>query len=137
MNYIYLFIAVLLISNNIFPQTYVLSGRVTDAQSGESLSYGNIRVLNTTLGTAANTNGDYELKLSPGEYSLVASYIGYYSDTITVNLNKNLGEINFSLKKTEIFLPDIVILPGENPALEIIRKAIEKKNERNCKAEYL
>ena len=27
----------------------------------------------------------------------------------------------------------IVILPGENPALEIIRKAIEKKKERNSK----
>jgi hypothetical protein len=133
MNIIYLIIAVLLISNNIFPQTYVLSGRITDAQSGVSLSYGNVRVLNTTLGTAANTNGDFELKLSRGEYSLVASYIGYYSDTISVNLNKDLKGINFPLKKTEILLPDIVIRPGENPALDIIRKAIEKKNERISK----
>ncbi|MDH3269187.1 MAG: DUF5686 and carboxypeptidase regulatory-like domain-containing protein, partial [Ignavibacteria bacterium] len=133
MKIIYLIIAVLLISNNIFSQTFVLSGQIVDAQSGESLSYGNVRVLNTTLGTAANTNGDYELKLSPGEYSLVASYIGYYSDTISVNLNKDLKSINFTLKKTEILLPDIVIRPGENPALDIIRKAIEKKNERNEK----
>ena len=133
MNIIYLIIAVLLISNNIFPQTYVLSGRITDSQSSESLSYGNVRVLNTTLGTAANANGNYELKLSPGEYSLVASYIGYYSDTIRVDLKKDLKGINFPLKKTEILLPDIVIRPGENPALDIIRKAIEKKNERISK----
>ena len=112
MNIIYLILAVLLISNNIFSQTFVLNGRITDAQSGESLSYGNVRVLNTTLGTAANTKGDYELKLSPGDYSLVASYIGYYSDTINVNLNKNLKRVNFTLRKTEILLPDIVIRPG-------------------------
>ena len=90
-------------------------------------------MLNTTLGTAANSNGDYELKLSRGEYSLVASYIGYYSDTIKVDLKKDLKGINFTLKKAEILLPDIVIRPGENPALEIIRKAIEKKNERIAK----
>ena len=105
MNNIYLLLAALLISNNIFAQTFVLSGRITDAQSGESLSYGNIRVLNTTLGTAANTNGDYELKLSRGEYSLVASYIGYYSDTISVNLSKDLREINFDWKKRKFFSP--------------------------------
>ena len=133
MNIIYLILAILLISNYTFSQTFVLSGRITDAQSGESLAYGNVRVLNTTLGTAANTNGDYELKLPSGEYSLVASYIGYYSDTIEVNLKKDLYEINFALRKTEILLPDIVIRPGENPALEIIRKAIQKKNERNLK----
>ncbi len=133
MKIIYLILSFLLISINIKSQTFVVSGGISDAQSGESLSYGNVRVLNTTLGTAANTNGDYELKLSRGEYSLVASYIGYYSDTIYVNLNKDLNGINFTLKKTEILLPDIVISPGENPALEIIRKAIEKKNERNLK----
>ena len=133
MNIIYLILAVLLISGNIFSQTFVLKGRITDAQSAESLSYANVRVLNTSLGTAANTNGDYELKLSPGEYSLVASYIGYYSDTITTSLDKDLKGVNFTLRKTEILLPDIVIRPGENPALEIIRKAIQKKNERNSR----
>ena len=42
-------------------------------------------------------------------------------------------EVDLSLKKTEIVLPEIVIKPGENPALEIIRKAIAKKKERNEK----
>jgi hypothetical protein len=83
------------------------------------------------LGTAANIIGEFEIKLTAGKYSLAASYIGYYSDTIEVNLKENITGIDFLLKKTEILLPEIVILPGENPALEIIRKAIEKKKERN------
>lgn len=129
----YLLIVVFLITIEIFSQTFTLSGRITDAQSGEALPYGNVRVINTALGTAANTNGDYEIKLTSGNYSLVASYIGYYSDTLTVELKNNLTGVDFILRKTEILLPDIVIKPGENPALEIIRKAIEKKNERNSK----
>jgi hypothetical protein len=133
MKLIYLTLIILFIYGKAFSQTFVLTGRITDAESGESLPYGNIRVLNTTLGTAANSNGDYELKLSAGQHSLVASYIGYYSDTVTIQLDKNLDEVNFFLEKTKILLPDIVILPGENPALEIVRKAILKKKERNEK----
>ena len=133
MNIVYSLLAVFLISINTFSQTFTLSGRITDAQSGEALPYSNVRIINTTLGTAANTNGDYEIKLTSGTYSLVASYIGYYSDTVSVELKNNTMGINFSLRKTEIILPEIVIRPGENPALEIIRKAIEKKKERNSK----
>jgi hypothetical protein len=129
----YLLLAFFLIYDNLFSQTFTLSGRITDEQSGEALPYANVRVINTTLGTAANTNGDYELKLASGNYSLVASYIGYYSDTIKIDLMSNTNGLDFTLRKTEILLPEIVIKPGENPALEIIRKAIGKKKERNAK----
>jgi hypothetical protein len=133
MNIVHFLLAVFLISINTFSQTFTIAGKITDAQSGEALPYSNVRIINTTLGTAANTNGDYEIKLTSGTYSLAASYIGYYSDTIKVELNKNIFGIDLSLRKTEIVLPDIIIKPGENPALEIIRKAIQKKNERNSK----
>ena len=129
----HLLLAVFLISSNIFSQTFTISGKINDSQSGEALPYGNVRVLNTTLGTAANAKGDYEIKLTSGSHLLVASYIGYYSDTIAVELKNNTTGVNFSLRRTEIILPEIVIKPGENPALEIIRKAIEKKKERNSK----
>jgi hypothetical protein len=129
----YLLFAVFLIPTEIFSQTLIISGEIKDAHSGEALPYGNVRVINTKLGTAANANGAYVIKLTSGNYLLVASYIGYYSDTVTVELKDNLAGIDFILRKTEILLPEIVIRPGENPALEIIRKAIEKKNERNSK----
>jgi hypothetical protein len=133
MNKIFLISTLILFSTRIFSQTLTVSGRITDVRWGEALPYANVRVLNTTLGTAANANGYYELKLLPGIYRLAASYIGYYSDTLIVDLNNSLAEADFSLKRSEIILPEIVILPGENPALEIIRKAIEKKKERNAK----
>ena len=41
--------------------------------------------------------------------------------------------VNFQLNQTDVPLPEVVILPGENPALDIIRKAIEKKTERDAK----
>ena len=115
-----------------FSQTFTISGKAADSRTNYPLPYVNIRALNTTLGTAANTDGEFEIKLRPGGYTLVASYIGYFSDTAVVNLNKDI-EVNFQLKESDISLPEIVILPGENPALDIIRRTIEKKKERDQK----
>jgi len=126
-------IVILVSSITVLAQQYSIEGMVADHQTNKSLSYANIRVVGTTTGTAANIRGDFELKLKAGSYVLVASYIGYYSDTVLVDLSEDITNLAFKLSKTEIQLPEVVILPGENPALEIIRKAIEKKNERNEK----
>lgn len=120
-------------STLIYPQQFTISGKVTDQQTRSGLSFANIRVAETTLGTAANIQGEYELKLQSGTYKIIASYIGYYSDTIEVKLTQNLESINFRLIESRIDLPDVIVKPGENPALEIIRKAIARKNQRNEK----
>ena len=133
MNKINLLIILLFGFNSGYSQTISISGKVTDVQSGDVLPYANIRILGTSLGTAANIGGKFELKLPSGDYSFVASYIGYYSDTVDVEVRNDIKHLNFSLTKTEIQIPEIVIRPGENPALQIIRKAIERKKERNEK----
>jgi len=115
-----------------FAQKQTISGRVIDIYNDKPLSFANIRVVNSSLGTSANIEGSYELKLSKGNYKLVASFIGYKSDTINISLTNNI-DINFKLLKTPIQLDEVTVLPGENPALEVIRKAIETKNKRKEK----
>ena len=112
-------------------QQFTIKGKIVDADSKFPLSFANIRVAETTLGTSSNVNGKFELKLKQGTYKLIASFIGYYSDTVNVVVDKNLNEVNFALRQSEIILSEVLVKPGVNPALEIIRKAIEKKNIRN------
>jgi len=114
-------------------QQFTIKGKIVDADVKSSLSFANIRVAETTLGTSSNVNGEFELKLKQGTYQLIASFIGYYSDTLNVAVNKNLNEVNFALRQSEIILSEVLVKPGVNPALEIIRRAIEKKNIRNSK----
>ncbi|MDD3558498.1 MAG: DUF5686 family protein [Melioribacteraceae bacterium] len=114
----------------VFPQTLKVHGVVSDKATGELLSYANIRVQNSTLGTSANINGEYELKLQPGTYKLIASFIGYQSDSASFVLNDETI-INFSLKPTAIQLDQVTVFPGTNPAIEIIKRAIEAKHKRN------
>jgi hypothetical protein len=121
----------LIASIDLSAQQYTIKGIVKDNETGTQLAFANIRVLDSFTGTAANRRGSYELKLKPGEYFLVASYIGYYSDTAKINLDRNLNEINFSLTPAKIELQEVTVTPGENPAVGVIRKAIARKNERN------
>ncbi|MBZ0198522.1 MAG: DUF5686 and carboxypeptidase regulatory-like domain-containing protein [Ignavibacteriaceae bacterium] len=116
---------------NAAAQGFFVRGSIKDFGTFEPLVFANVRVAGTTMGTSANKNGEFELKLPAGEYTLIVSFIGYISDTVEVKLDKNLTEINFNLQQTKINLPEITVLPGVNPALEIIRKAVKRKNERN------
>jgi hypothetical protein len=104
-----------------------------DKSSSSPISYANIRVMNQTSGTAANKDGEYELKLNSGNYKLIASCIGFNSDTITIELYKNLSNKDLYLEQANINLPEITVSPGENPALRIIKAAIETKKIRKSK----
>ncbi len=112
-------------------QQVVIKGGVTD-DAENPLPFANIRVSGTTLGTSANSNGRFELKLAPGSYDLIASYIGYISDSVKIKADSGIVRRNFTLKQTTVSLPLITVLPGVNPALEIIRKAIRRKKKRTA-----
>lgn len=116
----------------IFSQQFTLTGKVTDKPTSSPLSFASIRINGTTSGTTTNHEGNFELRLKPGNYKLIATFIGYKSDTIAVNLYSN-KKIIFTLEPIPVNLSEITVLPGENPALEIIRRAIETKHERNNK----
>jgi len=133
MKRIALFLVLLTFIVNTEAQQFSVTGKVADKRTNDALYFANIRVLNSSLGTSSNRNGDYELKLKKGAYRLTVSYIGYISDTISIMVDKNLRDISFELTATKVVLSEIIVHPGENPAIPIIRKAIQRKEERNQK----
>ncbi len=117
---------------NLHAQQYKLSGKVTDKFDNTELAYSNIRIADTYLGTSANIEGTFELLLDRGEYKLITSYLGYLTDTTRIDLSKSTF-VEIKLEPVSIELPQVTVLPGENPAKEIIRRAIEAKNLRDEK----
>ncbi|MCF8241351.1 MAG: DUF5686 and carboxypeptidase regulatory-like domain-containing protein [Melioribacteraceae bacterium] len=114
---------------NITAQEHKLSGYIREAETNIPLSFANIRIEGTFTGTSANIEGKFELHLAEGNYNIIASFIGYKSDTVNITLSSN-KIINFNLNPVSIKLPEVTVFPGENPALAIIRKAIETKHKR-------
>lgn len=103
-----------------------IKGFVTDT-TGKPLSNSSIFVKGSTKGANANNEGKYSLKLEPGKYILVCQHVGYGKQETAVTVNNDDHEINFVLKIQEMTLGEVIVKNGEDPAYEIIRNAIKKR----------
>jgi hypothetical protein len=104
---------------------YALEGVVLDKSTGEPLAGANVRVLGTTRGTITNAQGMYKLLLDSAMQTLVFSYLAYQPETLRVTPT-GTGERDIQLVPSPIQLAEVVVL-AEDPAVEIIRKAIAHK----------
>lgn len=105
-----------------------LKGKITDSK-GDILPFAMVYVEGTTLGTAANTNAEYNLELQPGTYKLVCQYMGFQQAFFTVTITGNeVVTHDFQLKEQSLTMEDVVVRANaEDPAYAIIRKAIKKR----------
>ena len=109
-------------------QTYKITGKVVDARSNRPLSFASMKVLGTGTGTTSDANGEFILNVKDGSCNVVTSYIGYFSDTSYFFISGDNTERNIFLKSTDIYT-EVIDVEGEDPAYEIIRKAIKYKQE--------
>lgn len=111
-----------------FAQEYEISGTISDSKTGKSLEYVTVKVADTTYGTTADQDGKYFIRMKKGACELRFSYIGYKTESVNFYIeDKNITRDIF-LKPTEIMTESIEVY-GEDPAYEIIRKAIRYKKE--------
>lgn len=105
---------ILLASVSAFSQSQSSSeiqGQVFDAETGEALPGANVQVLGTLLGASADRDGKFVIrKLSPGFYTLRATFIGYQIARATVYLTEgSAGRVEFKLKPTLLEMSQVVV----------------------------
>lgn len=110
-------------------QERIVSGKVTDATSGDPVPFANIVFQNSTIGTTTNFDGKFSISTTMSFDSLMASYIGYKTKVKLVA--KGNQTINFQLEEDVVSLQEVVIQAGENPAFEILRNVVKHKKENN------
>jgi len=66
------------------PDWRTLSGRLTDAGSGDGLPGVTVLVEGTTVGVSTNADGQYRLQIPPGARALVFSFVGYVSQRVEI-----------------------------------------------------
>jgi outer membrane receptor protein involved in Fe transport len=111
-----LLILVPLMSASLFSQSKgTITGKVVDSSNGEELIGVNIFLEGTTLGAATDLNGSFIIRNVPdGNYSLIASMIGYSKVRITeINLsNEEVLKLDISLK-SETYETDEVLVTAK------------------------
>lgn len=85
-----------------------------------------IYIKETQQGALCNENGEYQIKLPKGTYTLEYRCIGYQTQTHTINTSNTYMLLDITLDNSPIKLNEVVIHNAEDPAYEIIRKAIAK-----------
>lgn len=104
-----------------------ISGVVTD-DKGSILPYASILVKENSKGTTSNQEGKYFLELKPGNYTIVLQYVGFARQEKKVHVTDDAMELNFTLLPQQLSLNEVVVKSGgEDPAYEIIRNAIKKR----------
>jgi len=84
----------------------VVSGTVTDASNGEVLPGVNIQVPGTTVGTATNSEGEYQLNVPSLQDTLVFSFVGFKTQEIPIN---GRSQIDVELQMQAIYGEEIVV----------------------------
>ena len=127
-----LLLAFLFISFSGFSQ---LVGKVTD-ETGEIIPYVNIYIKDTYKGTTTNNEGNYMLDYEQtGKTTLVFQFLGFKTLEKEVNITNFPFVLNVSLAEESTSLDEVIPNSGENPALRVIKKAIEYREENLAKTE--
>lgn len=96
-------------------------------EKGDPLPYSSVIIKGTSKGVSSNNKAEYALTVSSGTYVILCQHIGYESMEKKVDVSGDIN-IDFSLKEQQLMMKEVVIKKGEDPAYEIIRQAIKKRD---------
>ena len=93
-----------------------LTGHVQDARTKEHIPFVSVAIQGATIGTFTDATGHYFLKNLPeGEYTLVASSVGYGRSEQKVRAVRNrTQEVNFLLEPQAIDMDEVVVTATRN-----------------------
>ena len=97
----------ILLSPEAYAQGYVVTGKVTDAGTGETLVGATVFVPDIQYGVVTGLNGEYRLALPGGEYRVVFSFVGY--DKFETVVGPDDKVLDVELSGSNVSLEEVVV----------------------------
>lgn len=113
-------------------QVTKIMGKVIDNSTQEPVPFANVYFKGTTIGVTTDFNGEFSIETSQATDTLVASFMGYQPQMRKITKFR-FQQVTFTLWPSNIDLPEVVIVAGENPAEIILRKIIQNKDKNRSK----
>ena len=101
-------------------KTFSVWGKVID-ENGESLPGATIFIVEKQKGANANENGEYNIKLKPGKYTIECSYVGYNKQVKKIKLNGGDKKVNFYLVSTGVMIDEVQVTGTQDENVESVR----------------
>lgn len=101
-----------LLSSFTFAQTGTISGKITDAKTGEEIIGANVSIQGTQIGAPTDIDGKFSISnVKPGTYNLVVSFITYKTHVIpdvVVEANK-ISSITVAMQEESQELEEVIV----------------------------
>jgi iron complex outermembrane receptor protein len=119
----------------------VLSGRVTDKETGEPLIGANIYTKkDLSIGAVSDFNGYYSISLKPGDYDFIISFTGMKTVKQTVHIKSGeVTKLDVKMESASIQFDEVVVRAGkfgrkleeQTASIEVMKpRLIEARNTR-------
>ncbi|GAB3994968.1 DUF5686 and carboxypeptidase-like regulatory domain-containing protein [Spirosoma daeguense] len=110
---------------------YIISGRVTDAATGEGIPFASIALKGKTSGTTSDVDGRYSLRLTSLSDSLLILSLGYQAGAYAI-AQKSTQTIDAQLVAAATKLAEVkVYAKGGDPAYRVIREVVRRRDQFN------
>ncbi|MDN4164081.1 DUF5686 family protein [Cytophagales bacterium LB-30] len=107
-------------------QETLVSGKITDAETGDPIPFANVVFKGTQIGGTSDFDGFYKIKVNGRADSIEVSYVGYERRAKPIKAFTS-QVVNVQLVPQFINLEEVVVKPGENPAWRILREVNDRK----------
>ena len=102
---------VALVSSGSFMNAEALTGKVTGSETGQPLVGANVIVEGSNKGGATDVNGYFKISgLQRGNYTVIASFIGYESKKSNVVVGSDNVNLNFSLNSSSVDVASVSVV---------------------------
>lgn len=108
----------------------VIFGEVTDAKTRKALAFVNIFEQGKNNGTYADIDGKFELKVQSLPSTIQFSIIGYKKQQLSIT-EANRADMLIRMEPIDIELGEVTILPGVNPAEELVKRLLLRRDTLN------
>lgn len=113
-----------------------VSGKVFDGETGEALAFVNVIFKGTSVGTATDLDGYFEIESRFVSDSLCANFLGFEEACIFIKQEDRTRNIDIRLQKKQLQLKNVTVVAKRgryskknNPAVDLMRKVIENKKD--------
>ena len=91
-------------------QSFTINGTVRDAETGETLPYANVFIMQTSQGATTNVDGNFVLLgVEPGKYELRISYLGYNDTFLEIDTANLDGPLDIGINQVSTYLDEVLV----------------------------
>ena len=95
---------------NALAQRYVVSGRITDAETGQAVEFASVLLGGSGLWAVSDEKGNFRINTVPGGIeTMTVQCLGYEKRVLTLTIRKDVANMNIKLTPTSLKVDEVTV----------------------------